>query len=79
MLTKYRTMDDQTLLNLIDNVRHKSPIIEELCTRIEARPKEFYNQPEQIVLDVDDNCPVCQARLISNFNVLTDEYTLIAK
>ena len=35
MVSKYRPYSDKELLNLIDSKRHQSPLINELCVRLE--------------------------------------------
>lgn len=49
MLTKYETMPTQDLLRQLEDKREFSPIIDELCNRLEKPYKEI--------------CPVCEANL----------------
>jgi hypothetical protein len=48
MITKYQGLTQRELLNELESVRQYSPIIEELCTRLENHGEE---------------CPVCEADL----------------
>jgi hypothetical protein len=49
MITKYRNLTNAELLNRLDEARLHSPIIEELCARMEVKSRAI--------------CPVCEADL----------------
>jgi len=48
MITKYHSYNNAELLQLMEDKRDKSPIIEELCQRVEASGLQ---------------CPICEADL----------------
>lgn len=47
MITKYTGLTDRELLLRLSDARQHSPVIEELCRRLE---------------DIPEECPVCEAR-----------------
>lgn len=53
--TKYHNLTVVELLREVDDVRHYSPIIEELCQRLE---------------NIGETCPVCEADLYKAFKEL---------
>ncbi len=64
MQTEYRYLTNDELINLLAIRRHLSPIVDELCTRLEAVPPEP---------DTNDSvtrvwCPVCEAPLMVTVN-----------
>ena len=68
-MSKYRTYTNQELLTLIDDKRHQSPLINELCLRLE---KNNFNEdtffPQSTPSDPVENvsCPVCEAQITIN-------------
>lgn len=62
--TIFRNYTDDELINHLDGIGHKSPVITELIYRLEisrGKEKEETDQEEQEVLEI---CPVCLASLI---------------
>lgn len=61
--TKYNHLDDDELLNLVDEKRQYSPLIEELCHRLESKniniPEDHNSRSE---------CPVCEVQLEVSFD-----------
>lgn len=50
-------MTNKELLNHLENIKHNSPIILELCLRLEQA------DAEQNLLNKEVECPVCMAKL----------------
>ncbi len=66
MVSKYRPYSDKELLNLIDSKRHQSPLINELCVRLEEYIdlEEHGELEEQVIQSsIDITCPICEATL----------------
>ena len=65
----YRNLTDVELLNQLDSKRHHSPIVNELCNRLEAK-----NLNEKMIESIEksDNskvdCPICLASLTVDFD-----------
>lgn len=62
MATAYRVMTDDELLRYIDEKRQHSPLIEELCKRLETK--------EMVLKDANHRveCPVCEAALEADYD-----------
>ena len=65
-MSKYRTYTNKELIALIDHKRHQSPIIDELCLRLEKNnfnEDTFFPQstPSSPVENV--TCPICEAKI----------------
>ncbi len=62
--TKFSNYSDDELLSLVDEKRSQSPLIDELCTRLEKLNGTH--------ISVDANhrveCPVCEASLSVNYD-----------
>ncbi len=79
MVSKYRPYSDKELLALIDNKRHQSPLINELCLRLEGyieldeldEPEE--SEGEVIQQTIEITCPICEATL--KLQPINDEVT----
>lgn len=56
--TNYSNHTDQELLQVLSHKRQQSPIIEELCQRLEA-----YMPVSQKETNISADCPVCEAKL----------------
>ena len=56
--TNYSNYTDQELLQLLSEKRAQSPIIEELCQRLEEYSPAFDKETNIAV-----ECPVCEAKL----------------
>ena len=70
--TKYSHLTDDELLRMVDDARPKSPLIEELATRLEKTVKA-----EKSGTWAHD-CPVCEAALNCTLNDDGDQLTLEA-
>lgn len=57
--TKYAYLTDTELISIIEDKRAKSPIIKELCDRLEGQIQEREVERELIPAC----CPVCEAEL----------------
>lgn len=69
--TQYSRLTDEEFLTQIDSIKNHSPIIIELCQRLENRiekPKDLHDRAE---------CPVCQAKLIVDADHANDRYDLL--
>lgn len=70
-MSKYRTYTNQELISLIDHKRHHSPIINELCLRLE---KNNFNKdtffPQSVPSNPVENvtCPICEAKITLETN-----------
>lgn len=56
--TNYSNYTDQELLQLLSEKRAQSPIIEELCQRLEEYSPAFDKET-----NISAECPVCEAKL----------------
>lgn len=56
--TSYSNHTDQELLQVLSEKRQHSPIIEELCQRLES-----YMPVSQKETNISADCPVCEAKL----------------
>ena len=73
-MTKYRMYTNQELITLIDDKRHQSPIINELCLRLEKNNfnDDLYNPSETCESVLESIiCPICEAKITLETN--TDE------
>ena len=70
--TKFANYTVDELLRLVDDKRQHSPLIDELCTRLEAGA----------AVQVDENsnhrveCPVCEAALEADYDAGNSIFTL---
>ena len=70
-MTKYRTYTNKELISLIDHKRHQSPLINELCQRLE---KNNFNDdlytPSEICEPLLESitCPICEAKITLEIN-----------
>ncbi len=71
--TKYGNLLDEELLKHVADVRARSPIIEELCLRLEAK---IHN----VVIDTDSDarveCPACEAPLLADYDSENGMFTI---
>lgn len=67
--TKYSHLTDDELLRMVDNAHPKSPMIEELATRLERTKAEESGTWTQ-------DCPVCKAALNCTLNDVGDKLIL---
>lgn len=69
-------MSDSELLRELDGVRDKSPVIQELCIRLEENLTET-----EITLSTSEDtkhsvkCPICQAMLFVDYDINDDEFS----
>jgi hypothetical protein len=70
--TKFANYTLDELLNLIDDKRPQSPLIDELCTRLEA------GAAIQVSEDANPRvtCPVCEATLEAGYDAGNSIFTL---
>lgn len=75
--TRYSHLSLKELLNIVDSKRQHSPIIDELCNRIENF-KEQDTETEGDLIQLKNtieetthtaNCPVCDAQLKMKFSI----------
>ena len=71
--TKYSNLLDDELLKHVADVRARSPIIEELCQRLEVKI-------HSIVIAKDSNsrveCPACEAHLFADYDCGNGMFTI---
>ena len=73
-MSKYRIYSNQELLTLIDDKRYQSPIIDELCMRLEKNNfnDDLYDPSETCESVLESiTCPICEAKITLETN--TDE------
>lgn len=70
--TKFANYTLNELLNLIDDKRPHSPLIDELCTRLEAAEKVQVSEDASPRVE----CPVCEARLEAGYDAGNSIFTL---
>ena len=66
-MSKYRTYTNKELISLIDHKRHQSPIIDELCSRLEKNNfnDDLYDSSETCESVLESiTCPICEAKII---------------
>ncbi|OHD22914.1 MAG: hypothetical protein A2Y38_19810 [Spirochaetes bacterium GWB1_59_5] len=68
--TKYSNLTDDEFLGQVDDARSKSPIIDELATRLEKANRQ--RVPEDSDTRVD--CPVCEASLVVSYDETTNRF-----
>ena len=68
--TNLSNLTDAELLNHIDSIRHYSPIIAELCKRLDALNVEPSPLHDRVT------CPVCQAELRVDSDDGNEKYEL---
>ncbi len=65
-MSKYRTYTNKELISLIDHKRHRSPIIDELCLRLEKNNfnDDLYDPSETCESVLESIiCPICEAKI----------------
>lgn len=72
-MTKYNYLGDLELLSLFDEKAAASPVIKELCDRLEKYvvPQDFYKDTDERV-----ECPVCEAKLTVEHDETDNLFTL---
>ncbi len=61
---------NRELLNHFDSIKHHSPIILELCRRLEKEEESVH------MLNNKVECPICQAKLLADIDSENDMFTL---
>lgn len=56
----YGSITDRELVRMLHDARMRSPIIDELCRRVENNPDPYDEAPEVHQL----KCPICRADLV---------------
>ena len=82
METKHRYLSDEEFLRLCSDKRHQSPIIEELCQRLEEYIGVDKPDPgdKEITIDnVQYKCEVCEAEFSINADQLSNNLILTFK
>ena len=79
MITKFGFLTDEEILQLCHTKRQQSPLIEELCQRL-----EFYLEEENDSDDApspEDNlfCPVCESKLRLEIETTTEDSVVIVE
>ena len=74
-MSKYRTYTNKELVSLIDDKRHQSPLINELCLRLEKNNfnDDLRQLPSESCESVLESiiCPICEAKI--TLETKTDE------
>lgn len=68
--THYRNMSDEELLDVLDDAKHLSPVIGELCKRLELKAVAITDANHRV------ECPVCQAELEADYDEANTMFTL---
>ena len=68
--TKFENLNDKELLNHLESIRYHSPIIAELCQRLEKMEDNHIGQVEIA------ECPVCEAKLEIDVDEKTNKYCI---
>lgn len=62
--TLYSNLSNEELLNELDSIRHLSPIIQELCTRLDSYDyADYRDSMKPATINQHGPCPVCRAEL----------------
>lgn len=72
-MTTYTHLTDEEFLNTMDDARHYSPVIKELCRRLEARSETEVNLTGA---NHRAECPICKGPLTVNYDVGNDLFEL---
>ena len=70
-MSKYRTYTNKELISLIDDKRYQSPIINELCLRLEKNNfnDDLYDPCKTCELVSESiTCPICEAKITLETN-----------
>ena len=75
MITIYNGLSDEELLRkLNERDRSASPLLQELCNRLEARIDR--DNGASMGLGMRTGCPVCEAPLLADFDIDNDVFNL---
>ena len=69
--TKFSFMSDQEFIHSIEDKKHLSPVIAELCRRLECRSEGNDSKADDRV-----ECPVCEAELRVELDEANDLYEI---
>ena len=70
-VSKYRIYTNKELISFIDYKRHQSPIIDELCMRLEKNNfNDDLHDPSETCESVLESitCPICEAKITLETN-----------
>ena len=70
--TTFSNYTDDELLRLVVDKRHRSPLIDELCTRLEARGDVAVQEDANALVE----CPVCAAPLQAGYDSANNMFTI---
>ena len=70
--TVFNNYTDDELLRLVDDKRHRSPLIDELCARLEARGDVAVQEDANALVE----CPVCAAHLQAGYDTANNIFTI---
>ena len=81
MCTKYRHLTDEEFLNICQEKRHQSPIINELCQRLEEFIYSDQPVTDEINLELknEHRCPVCETKIEIEFSSIDDKISFKPK
>lgn len=70
--TTFTNYTDDELLRLVDDKRYRSPLIDELCTRLEKRGEVAVQEDANCRVE----CPVCTAPLEAGYDADNNMFTI---
>jgi hypothetical protein len=73
--TTFTNYTTEELLRLVDDKRTRSPLIDELCTRLEASADEAVDQVKEDTSH-EAPCPICAAELVVAYDVAANKFKL---
>ena len=71
-MASYRHLTNEELLLQLESIKHRSPIINELCERLQQRT--LINAKDKPNHNVE--CPVCQAQLHADYDSHNEMFEL---
>ena len=74
--TSLSYLTDEELFAQIDKIRHYSPLIQELCIRLEELGLNMPNFTNTETKSFINNCPVCESGLLFNYNNDEEIFTI---
>ena len=73
--TTFSNYTDDELFRLVDDKRHRSPLIDELCTRLEARGDVAVQEDANTRVECPV-CAVCAAPLQAGYDTANNIFTI---
>lgn len=70
--TTFTNYTNDELLRLVDDKRYRSPLIDELCTRLEKRGEVAVQEDADFRVE----CPVCAAPLEAGYDECKNMFTI---